>query len=201
MIINFIHIPKNGGTSIKEICNNTIVYNGHNTDIYNKKLCNKLVVIRDPIDRFISSVYYAIQKWSHIPEVKYLISKNIDTPEKWVKIWSEPKHQYHNDLMSEMLNKTHFIGNKLNKYKWTYSPQSLWINNPRFVIIMDDFNNEFQYFVKKNNIKISSINKKNSTYRKHDKLSTESIEFLRNFYKEDFIIYEKYKQMSIEERL
>ena len=41
MIINFIHIPKNGGTSIKEMCNNkSIVYNGHETDVYNKNLSN-----------------------------------------------------------------------------------------------------------------------------------------------------------------
>ena len=33
------------------------------------------------------------------------------------------------------------------------------------------------------------------------KLSEKSIEFLKNFYKEDFIIYEKYKNMSIEERI
>ena len=132
MIINFIHIPKNGGTSIQEICNSTIVYNGHKTDVYQKNLSNQLVIIRNPIDRFVSSVYYAIQKWSHDPQIKYLISKKIDTPEKWVQIWSDPKHPYHNNLMSEMINEDHFIGNKLNKYKWTYSPQSLWINNPKF---------------------------------------------------------------------
>lgn len=55
MLINFIHIP--GGTSIKEITNNS------RTIVYNKNLSNQLVVIRNPIDRFISSVYYAIQKY------------------------------------------------------------------------------------------------------------------------------------------
>ena len=40
MLINFIHIPKNGGTSIKEITNNSrsIVYNGHGTLMYITKI-------------------------------------------------------------------------------------------------------------------------------------------------------------------
>jgi hypothetical protein len=204
--INFIHIPKNGGTFIKQFCfrnkSASLIYNGHLTDVYNKNLSNQLVIIRNPIDRFISAVYYAIQKWSQAPQIKYLISKNIDTPEKWVQIWSDPKHSDHDNLMSEMINKDHFIGNKLYKYKWTYSPQSLWINNPKFVIIMDNLNDEFQYFCKKYKIETTLKKEKlNSTYHSDDKLSIESINFLRNFYKGDFILYEKYKQMSIAERI
>jgi len=203
MVINFIHIPKNGGSSIRESTNNSssIVYNGHDTDVYNTNLSNQLVVIRNPIDRFISSVYYSLQIWSHEPQVKYLISKNIDTPDKWVQIWSDPKHPYHDNLMLEMINKSHFIGNKLNKYKWTYSPQNLWINNPKFVIIMDNFKTDLQYFFTKYKIKHFDIKKINSTHHKDYNLSVESIDFLKNFYKEDFILYEKYKNMSIEKRL
>lgn len=202
MEINFIHIPKNGGSSIKQICskNKKIIYNGHSTDTNNKNLTNQLIILRNPIDRFISSVYYAIQEWSNEPQIKYLISKNIDTPEKWIQIWSDPNHKEYNNLMSELLNKSHFIGNKKNKYKWTYSPQSLWINNPKFILIMDNFNEELLYFMKKYSID-GIITKTNSTEHTNIKLSTKSINFLKNIYKEDFVLYEKYKNTSIEKRI
>ena len=207
--INFIHIPKNAGTTIKQICNpktiysanNTLVYNGHRTDSFNKKLTNQFVVIRNPIDRFISAVSYSLQKWSNEPHVKYLIENKIDTPEKWVKIWMNPKDKQYPYLMNMIKNKNHKIGNRVIEYKWTYSPQSLWINNPKFVIIMDNFDIELQYFIKKYKIKFSNINKKNNTHHKDTKLSIESIHFLRDFYKEDFILYEKYKHIGIENRL
>ncbi len=207
--INFIHIPKNAGTTIKQICNpktiysanNILVYNGHRTDSFNKKLTNQFVVIRNPIDRFISAVSYSLQKWSNEPHVKYLIENKIDTPEKWVKIWMNPKDKQYPYLMNMIKNKNHKIGNRVIEYKWTYSPQSLWINNPKFVIIMDNFDIELQYFIKKYKIKFSNINKKNNTHHKDTKLSIESIHFLRDFYKEDFILYEKYKHIGIENRL
>jgi len=136
MKINFIHIPKNGGTSIREVCYNTtknkkrksllgnlVIYNYHNTDVYKKNLCNQLIVLRNPIERFISAVAYALQKWSNDIHVKYLIENKIDTPEKWVKIWMNPKDDNFSFLMNEIKNKEHRIGERVIEYKYTYSSQ------------------------------------------------------------------------------
>ena len=199
--INFIHIPKNGGNSIREICKNSLIYNGHNTDVFNNKIPNQLIIIRNPIERFISSVYYALQYWSNEPQVKYLIDNGIDTPEKWVEIWSNKLNHNYKNLMSEMLNKSHYIGTNLPTYKWTYSPQNLWINNPKFIIIMDNFNEEVIYFFEKYNIDYKEIPNKNITKHIDSLLSEKSIAFLRDFYKEDFILYEKYKNMKLKERI
>jgi len=198
--INFIHIPKNGGTSVKDICYKNLKYNGHNTDVYNSNLRNQLIIIRHPIERFVSAVYYAIEKWSHSPKIKYLISNGINTPEKWVQIWSDPNHTEYDNVMSEMLNKGQKIGKYLPTYKFTYSPQSLWINQPKYVILMENLFEESEYFMKRiNNDKRLPYKNKTSTVTSD--LSEKSIEYLTEFYKEDFILYEKYKIMSLEDRM
>ena len=140
-VINFIHIPKNAGTSIRYIQSNAkkykLVYNSHGTDIYSPEVCNQLIIIRNPIERFASAVYYAMQQWGGGPILKYLIENGINTPEKWIQIWSNPNHKAYHILMSELLNtsKIHKIGDKILKYKCTYTPQSLWINNPKYIIL------------------------------------------------------------------
>ena len=52
---------------------------------------------------------------------------------------------------------------KHKKYKYTYTPQNLWINNPKFVIIMDNYDTEVKYFLEKYNIGNGNIGKQNAT--------------------------------------
>jgi hypothetical protein len=205
-IINFIHIPKNGGTSIKDLCdkNKLLKYNGHHINPYNKNLQKQLIILRNPIERFISAVNHSLQKWSHEPHVKYLIEKKINTPEQWVQILMNSQDKEYSHLMDMVKNKHHKIGDKILEYKWPYSPQYLWVNNPQFIIIMDNFNEEIKYFLKKYNM-TGIIPQKNKTSNNdkcnNNKLSEKSIKFLMQFYKQDFILYEKYKKIKVEKRI
>ena len=199
--MNFIHIPKNGGMSIKKVCGKKLKYRGHNTDVFSNNIPNQFIVIRNPIDRFISAVYYCLEIWSKEEHVQELIKNNIDTPEKWVQIWSNPNHPQHNILMGEMLNKNHKIGKNKPKYKWTYCKQSEWINNPKYIILMDNFSEELKIIYDKLGIKKKIFNKNTTEKNGNNELSENSINFLKEFYKEDFILYKKYKDISMKERL
>ena len=102
--------------------------------------------------------------------------------------------------MFEMLNRYHRIGNVIIPYKWVYSPQSFWINNPQYVIIMDNLDDEMKYLMKKIGIDMK-IPHNNKTKKSSYTLSQKSKDFLYNFYKKDFILYEKYKKIPLEERI
>lgn len=180
--INFIHIPKNGGSSLKQICKRhkfKLLYNPHKVNVKNK--LNQLIILRNPIDRFISSVYYCIEKWSHEEQIKNLIEKGINTPEKWIEVWSNPEHEYYDLLMKEMLNVNHMIGNKKPKYKWTYCKQIEWFDKPRFIIIMDNYEDEIKILFNKLGIKYN-LPIVNSTKKKDKFLSEKSINFLKEYF-------------------
>lgn len=199
--MNFIHIPKNGGSSIKKICGGKLNYYSHNIDVFENNIPNQFIVIRNPIERFISAVYYCLEVWSKEKHVQELIKNKIDTPEKWIQIWSNPNHAKFNILMDEMLNKKLKIGKKKPKYKYTYCKQSEWINNPKYIILMDNFKEELKIIYNKLGIKKKIFNNNTTEKKNNTELSEKSINFLKEFYKEDFELYEKYKNINVEERL
>lgn len=204
--INFIHIPKNGGTSIKYLNNSNIIYNPHKSNVFDKNLNEQLVILRDPIDRFQSAVRYALQKRPRNKLRGKLIDNKIDTPEKWVNILRNRDKKNLKLVEDEILNKDetdiHKIGKNYLKYKYTYTPQSHWINNPKHVILFENLEDELYQFCKFKNIKIKEIKKKNKTIKNNnDKLSEESINFLKSMYKKDIELYNKYKNTNIYDRL
>lgn len=65
---------------------------------------------------------------------------------------------------------------------------------------MDNYEDEIKILFNKLGIKYNLL-KVNSTKKKDKFLSEKSINFLKEYFKEDFEIYYKYKQLSIRERL
>ena len=210
MKISFIHIPKNGGSSIAKIVkknqnkNSLLKYYFHSVDPFklDKKIPN-LYILRDPIDRFCSAVNYALQKWGHQGSVKECIKNGINTPEKFIQCYKNKNNPYHNIVKDEIENQNniHKIGKKFPFYKWTYNPQIDWIreNNSIFVLF-ENMNKELQYVLSKININVN-IPKVNSTKKNDNRLSQDSIDFLHEFYKVDFIFINKIKNMSKKDRL
>jgi len=187
--INFIHIAKNGGSSIKEYCNNNnkLLYNGHDAKISN--LDNQMIIIRDPYSRFCSAVKYAIDNYSNSEKIKKIIDANLIEPEQWLNAWENENHEYHHLIINEITNEEHTIDSKKISLKWTYSPQYYWINEKKlkYIIPFDNMNKHFlELFGDKIPVKNASSNIKEYN------LSNKSKEFLKKIYKKDFEFIEKY---------
>jgi|SaaInlStandDraft_2_1057019.scaffolds.fasta_scaffold149219_2 hypothetical protein len=202
----FIHIPKNAGWTIKDAIkknNLNIIYIHHK---YSSKISNteEIVVIRDPIQRFVSAFNYSKTSWKNpiinqFNDVNELVDALMDS--------NNNKHkfaQYYITNSKEAIIKRegnfrkkylHKINNKLTKYTWTIEPQSSWlINNPIHIIRMnhleEDFNkilSNFGYPSVK--MKIKNISKK---YSKITNLTDKQKEFLYNMYKKDYDFIKKH---------
>ena len=206
--MNFIHIPKNAGSMINSLLKSKqypkIIYRGHDFDV--KGLPHnslELIVIRDPIDRFCSAVRYAIEKYSHTPNIKSLIDLQIIEPEQFAQIWKDPNHPYHSILMKEILNDCHHVGSKKLTYKYTYSSQMEWIHKPTHIILFENFEEEFPLIMKQfgyHNIKLGKVNSSSNSKQKYE-LSKSSIDFLQIIYEDDIKYYQKWKDEPFEKRI
>ena len=143
----FIHIPKNGGTSIGSCVSlmRDIKMGHHYTDVSSLSSNTKtIIVIRNPLDRFSSAVRHTFQRYPNIPQNKKCIELGITTPNLFSEIWANEKHEHHHAVLDVVLNNTnnHKIGYSVLKYEWTFTPQYRWIQNPAYVILFEQLEKE-----------------------------------------------------------
>tara|TARA_X000000368_G_scaffold340397_1_gene278628 strand:+ start:12999 stop:13622 length:624 start_codon:yes stop_codon:yes gene_type:complete len=192
--VNFIHIPKNAGTSIEEYCNNSqkLSYNGHDAKI--SSLDNQMIIIRDPYSRFCSAVKYAIENYSNSEKIRKIINVGLKTPSQWAEVWGDKSHKYHNLIIDEVTNHEHKIDSVKIPLKWTYTPQHYWINENKlkYVVPFDDMET---YLVHRFGGKVPNNNV--STNRRRYKLSKKAKDFLKKMYKKDFEFIEKYSNFQV----
>jgi len=203
MNLAFIHIPKNGGTSIKNVCNYlSIQYCDHAVD---PKSINKdhIVVIRNPIGRFCSAVHYAVKYWSSENHIQKIKNAGLITPNQWADAFFNPNNPHH-DLVSIEINNNknfpHKIQRNVLKYRYTYTPQHYWISNPRYILLFDNLETEFNFLLSKLGVSSYKLPHKNVSNKLND-LSDNNIKLLNKFYSIDIAIYNHIKNIPYNERL
>jgi hypothetical protein len=181
--IVFIHIPKNGGTSIRKLIYKNgggIYIKNHPTfdeitkinPIYTK---NKIsfCIVRNPFDRFISIFRFNNQekRLKKIFAERYIdIKDKINTLEKFIKNFEFPKNRW--------------LGKSL------YTPQAVWANNVQNVFKIED-QSSIRKFLIENDIKgdiplensSGSILKESNYYRKFYTQETKA--FVQNKFQKD----------------
>ena len=238
MLVNFIHIPKNGGISIKEMCDKTnnspLRYNPHHADIYDPRISNQLIVLRDPLDRLISAIRYTIKSLylmvegkKHTPDphrkkdprshlVPTFVGKNkgrlfksifeigVQTPNDWITALKETTHNCHEPLNHILANNETSpckIGPQECEYIYPFEPQSSWHQEPKFVILMNNLQEEVGILLKNLGVNTDIPHKNETLPQDGEKISDKNRDWVKEKYAKDFELYYNYNEASYKERV
>jgi hypothetical protein len=194
--LSFIHIPKNAGTSIKKAIVDHRLPIPIGDHSYPRKLsAREFVVLRDPIERFVSAFNYVKQYWANSVNGMFQ-----DANELAVSA-SDPRHPLHATAWTELGNdpahylvrngtavQPHSVAGRITRFTWIYEPQTTWlINNPahvlRFRHLARDFSDLLLLHGITSNVSLTNENTSGGSSRP---MTTTAIDFLENLYAEDF---------------
>jgi len=203
--IIFVHIPKNAGTSIRKSMDSYIRVSLHNTpfsEIRRKKL-KQLIVLRDPVQRFYSSVNFTVRTESDAVPLK---KEGYDDPNDWIQAIYDPSHSHHESVMKNLRPRLHpafdNIDNKHIDIRWHFAPQYLWLRSPTYVLMFDKLEEEMRFFFK--NVLHKRYRKlavRNKSDKKLKELSPKNVKLVEKFYAKDIRMYNYYSSLPIEKRI
>jgi hypothetical protein len=186
----FVHIPKNAGTAINSILRThwripiKIIHHP-----YPKMYTNEIVVLRDPVDRFISAFYYAKKNYKN----KY--NDQFDTPNQFAEALADTTHPKHNTAQIMITNTSdHTILGKQTPFTWTFMPQCAWVRHPKFVLRFSHLEQDFNqclYDLGFQTVYIR-IPKKNTTVHYNKYMSPTALRFVKQFYRRDYTMLAKH---------
>ncbi len=184
IIHSFIHIPKNCGHSIKKLIKNGQLKNfdilGHEKDPFGTSPETSMIILRDPIDRFISAFYYSKQ---YYPECVLSLDAEIQTPSELVKRLIVGDEY----LIS---SKHHSIGNLKLGISWVWTPQHCWYNGAKYVLFHHNLENDFSDFLRVTNRPFVKLPHLNRSKHIDTHLEDDEILYLKERYEKDYKLIE-----------
>lgn len=201
-MFNFIHIPKNGGSSFKKICDNkTITYRHHNFCPFENPIKNSIVVLREPEDRICSAIRYMFQKANSRSLNLKLNRCGIFNENDFLISWSrkDSSFKYVEEVL-RMYTNTQKVGSKKFDFNWVFLPQVTWFNNPNTVFTTNHLSKEFGVFGQKFNIR-KKLPTLNTTKKTQTILSNEASMFLKKMYPKDYDLWDYWSKIDVQDRI
>jgi len=200
--IQFLHIAKNGGTSIKATKNPHILFREHEYTSAEGPL-DDFIVLRDPITRFISAFYMRFSDPASRKQTKeWAKQTGIITPDMFID-WKLGNPTKENIIENNIGYAEHKLKNVDNKGKnYFMVPQSSWHNNPSNVLLFENLDKEYQELLKVYDIPMQYLKRHNRGDGSRDfSFTREQLAWLRSEYHNDFVLWEHYSSQNISSRL
>lgn len=204
----FVHIPKNAGSSVKRTIISSklpIKVCGHDattTCVGNRQV---IVVVRDPVTRFMSAVKYAQAVFADRPSVASVRAIGLKTANDWAEALcgergEDAKSRVGAQVLNVGMKTAHRVGGRMTKYKWTYVQQAAWIAlHPSPVLLrFDRLNDDWLTFLRANGLgdhpighRVTYMAKANRTPTKGDAsdFSPCAMSYLSRVYRRDFALW------------
>ena len=186
----FVHIPKNAGTAINLTLKThwclpiKIIHHP-----YPKMHSNEIVVLRDPVDRFISAFYYAKKNY------KNQYNDQFNTPNQFAEALADIVHPKHDAAQFMIANTSnHTILGKQTQFTWTFMPQCAWVRHPKYVLRFSHLEQDFNRCLHDLGIQTAYIyiSKKNTTVHYDKYMSPTALRFVKQFYRRDYALLAKH---------
>ncbi len=192
----FIHIPKNAGTSVVRAIAEHALPIAVASHHYPERLASEeIVVLRDPVERFVSAFYYGRAYWANPVNWHFrtadslaLAAADPDDPlhaMAWHELGNQPEDYLLRDGVARL---PQFVGGVATRMCWVYEPQSTWlVHAPRHHLRHKRLEEDFRSLVEQFDMgPLPDLPRLNTSDNPGESLSARSRRFLETLYADDY---------------
>lgn len=191
----FVHIPKNAGTSlIRAIHDHALPIHVSSHDYPSRQAEEEIVVLRDPVERFVSAFHYGQCYWANPVNARF------DSADALAVAAADPDHPLHAFAWHEFGNtaqdfalrggarEPQAVGGVPTRLCWVYEPQSTWLSGaPRHHLRSRCLDADFHALLARLELRpVGDLPRLNASRNPGESLSATARNFLESLYADDY---------------